>query len=332
MTGKLKLICSESTVPYYNLALEEYLLNNTAEGECILYLWQNRNTVVIGRNQNPWRECRCESLEADGGFLARRLSGGGTVYHDLGNLNFTFFANKADFDIPRQTDVILRAVNLLGIKAEKTGRNDITADGKKFSGNAYYETSRGRYHHGTIMVNVDREKLGRYLNTDAEKLKSKGVKSYRSRVCNLSEYREDITIDMTKEALREAFEENYGKKAERIFTEDIDLQTLKSLQEKYSSRKWLYGRKISFKNKAEKRFPWGGVQAEFNVEGGKISAAEIHSDSLYPDIIEKICFSLKGTEYRKREIEASVNSVKALNPAEEVILKDISRLLTENIL
>lgn len=140
MIEKLYTIESGSLNPYLNMGLEEYLMYQTGKEECILYLWQNERTVVIGRNQNAWKECHTEELEGDGGYLARRLSGGGAVFHDLGNLNFTFLVRKENFNVEKQTEVILRAVNSLGIRAEKSGRNDITVDGCKFSGNAYFRT------------------------------------------------------------------------------------------------------------------------------------------------------------------------------------------------
>ena len=118
---RLRYCITNETYPYRNLALEEYLLHNVAEDECILYLWQNEKTVVIGRNQNPWKECKVKELNEDGGRLVRRLSGGGAVYHDLGNLNFTFVLTKENYNVDRQLDVIIRAVNGLGIEAERLG-------------------------------------------------------------------------------------------------------------------------------------------------------------------------------------------------------------------
>ena len=137
MIQSLHCLIGTSLNPYLNLATEEYLLDTVKPGQLILYLWQNERTVVIGKNQNAWKECRCQQLEEDGGFLARRLSGGGAVFHDLGNLNFTFLVPTADYDLSRQMSVILEAVRGLGIDAQKSGRNDVTVDGKKFSGNAF---------------------------------------------------------------------------------------------------------------------------------------------------------------------------------------------------
>src|SRR6056297_3762446 len=147
-----KIYHSTSFDPWHNLAFEEYLLNQVEENEVILYLWQNDNTGVIGRNQNAWKECRSELLAEEGGKLARRLSGGGAVYHDLGNLNFTFIMDKDNYNLKKQLKVILEAVRDQGIEAEFSGRNDLVVKSKKFSGNAFYFGSETAYHHGTILV------------------------------------------------------------------------------------------------------------------------------------------------------------------------------------
>ena len=174
--------------PFRNLAIEKNLTFLTQEGQCILYLWQNRRTVVIGRNQNAWKECNVDALLADGGTLARRMSGGGAVFHDLGNLNFSFCVRKEDYDVDRQLEVIRQALRREGIEAIKSGRNDLLADGRKFSGNAFYKSGEFCCHHGTIMIDVKGGDLTKYLNVPESKLKSKGVESVRSRVTNLREH------------------------------------------------------------------------------------------------------------------------------------------------
>ena len=201
---------SMTTDPYTNLAVEEYLTFHAEPGECILYLWQNAHTVVIGRNQNCWKECRVSELEADGGHLVRRLSGGGAVYHDLGNLNFTFCMRKEDADVDRQLQVIIEAVASFGLTAEKTGRNDVAINGQKFSGNAFFDSKGCYYHHGTLLLNVDTASMSRFLNPSKAKLQSKGVSSVRSRVVNLSSLCPHITVDTMKQAMFTAFSKVYG--------------------------------------------------------------------------------------------------------------------------
>ena len=212
MINRLIWLETDNTYPYRNLAMEEYMTNHVPDGTCILFLWQNRHTVVIGRNQNCWKECRVNFLEEEGGYLVRRLSGGGAVFHDLGNLNFTFIVRKPDYDVDRQLQVILEAVRRLGIQAEKTGRNDITVEGRKFSGNAFYQTGDCCYHHGTLLVHADKENMSRYLNVPREKLASKGVSSVKSRVANLDEFCPGLTVDRVKAALAEAFSQVYGRR------------------------------------------------------------------------------------------------------------------------
>ena len=177
MIDRIKILRGKSQDPYYNLAVEQVLLESVREGECILYLWRNSNTVVIGKNQNAWKECRSSLLYEEGGKLARRLSGGGAVFHDLGNLNFTFLVRQQDYDQDRQLSVIEDAVRSLGVDALRSGRNDILAEGKKFSGNAFYKNGVQAYHHGTLLVDVDMEKLSRYPSPSKAKLAATGVDS-----------------------------------------------------------------------------------------------------------------------------------------------------------
>ncbi len=216
MIQRLLLCRSRSFDPYENLALEEALLSRVGKGELILYLWQNERTVVIGKNQNPWKECRTALLAEEGGHLARRLSGGGAVFHDLGNLNFTFVMPGEEYDLPRQLTVLERACRSLGIPAERSGRNDLLADGRKFSGNAFYKHNGKAYHHGTLMVDVDMEMVQRYLSPSKAKLAAKGVDSVRSRVVNLREFVPDLTIPRLADALIAALAEVYAVAAHSV--------------------------------------------------------------------------------------------------------------------
>ncbi|SHJ84360.1 lipoate--protein ligase [Hespellia stercorisuis] len=323
MIERITYIESDQVDPYWNLAIEEQLLLNCREQECILYLWQNKQTVVIGRNQNAWKECLTHQLEADGGYLVRRLSGGGAVYHDLGNLNFTFLVRRENYNLEKQLQVILRAVQMLGICAEKSGRNDILVDGKKFSGNAFYETGDYCYHHGTLMVNVDVNELSKYLTVSKEKLKLKGVDSVRSRVVNLRELNPEITIESLKAALLKAFEEIYGMQAETRSVEDLDGIPLEKSVQKFVSWNWIYGRKMEFHQELSHQFPWGNFTMQLQIDKGRIKDVMVFSDSMKPDMIENIPKYLKNHTYDNRVLHSELGLFWTTDPQEEAMLEDI---------
>ena len=326
----LKHIASTNTSPYHNLALEERLLWNVKENERILYLWQNRHTVVIGVNQNPWKECHVKELEQEGGFLARRMSGGGAVFHDLGNLNFTFLAREADYDVERQLDVIICAVKKFGIQAEKSGRNDILTDGRKFSGNAFYHSAGHCFHHGTLLVEVDMSTLSRYLNVSHDKLQSKGVSSVRSRVINLKELAPELTVEALQQAMIEAFEEVYGGISQPFPAERLDQKDIRRLEEKYASWDWRLGRKLPFTAEYSDRFAWGGLTLQFCVESGVIHDAAAYSDGMETNFIKAIGDALKGVAFSSMEINRSLLELAKREPADEEMLKDIMRFTGEN--
>ena len=287
------LMYSSDTNPHANLALETALMDAIRPGDICLYLWQNRHTVVIGRNQNAWKECRCELLQEEGGTLARRSSGGGAVYHDLGNLNFTFAASPERYDLEAQLSMITSALALTGIKAEFSGRNDITVSGRKFSGNAFKHTKNCSMQHGTLLVSADMEKLSRYLRPSESKLKSKGVNSVRSRVCNLTEFAPTLTIDDMKQLLTDAFRAQYG--GEDVL-EPASLDT-SAIYPVYSSWEWNYGETPRFDVSLENRFAWGGVEIMLTLNHGMVQSAKVYTDSLDTELPEKISAALEGSAY-----------------------------------
>ena len=278
---------------YYNQALEKHLLDQIKQDEVVLYLWQNDRTVVIGKNQDAYGECKIETLNHDGGFLARRISGGGAVYHDIGNLNFTFICNRDLYDLDRQDQIILNALDLLGIKAEKNGRNDLVIDGKKFSGHAYYKGKENCLHHGTIMLEVDQEALERYLNVSLLKLRSKAVKSVRSRVINLKQIRPDLDLDMLKKALILSYEEMYGGKAWEYQFAETEIVAGRTF---FAGKEWIYGPEFSLKYSRQARFDWGTVKVLYDLEDGMIGDLKIYTDALDQDLAEELEKELK---YRK---------------------------------
>ncbi len=291
--------------PYYNLAVEAALLELAGAGATVLYLWQNQNTVVIGRNQNPWLECRTGLLEREGGLLARRQSGGGAVFHDLGNLNFTILTPQAEFDIPRQLSVIQSALAALGIPTERSGRNDLMAGGRKFSGNAYYHGGGAAYHHGTLLVRADMEKLSRYLSPAKAKLEAKGVASVRSRVGNLADLKEDLTVEMLAEALEAAFSRVYGGQA--LPAPPPEPETVAALAARNASWEWNYGRDLPFTLDCRGRFPWGGVQLLLQIEAGRVQSARVYTDAMDFTLSERTERALTGCRLTEEALSSRLS-------------------------
>ncbi len=335
MIAALKCITGQETNPYRNIALERVMTLHAAEGECILFLWQNRRTVVIGRNQNAWEECRMDELSRDGGFLARRFSGGGAVYHDLGNLNFSFLARKADYDPEKQGNVILRAVRELGIPAERTGRNDFEADGRKFSGNAFFETRGCCCHHGTIMMDVRTDEMEKYLNVSASKLRSRGVASVRSRVVNLKEYCPGLNAEMLAGRLQEAFQEEYGLPVKPLAPEQIPWQKIEKEAAFLASEEWLFPSRIPFATDWSDRFSWGGIRMRLLVRQNRIDAAECWSDAMEADLILRIREGLTGCRYDPEAIAGRILGAAAEEPAgipaRERIAADIAGMVRQQM-
>lgn len=323
MIKRIQLFRTDCTAPYRNLAVEQYLLETVPEDTCILYLWQNRRTVVIGRNQNAWRECRTTQLEEDGGFLARRLSGGGAVFHDLGNLNFTFLVNKADYDLSRQLGVIVEACRSMGIPAECSGRNDVLADGRKFSGNAFYERQGKSYHHGTLLVDVDMSAMGRYLSPSRAKLEAKGVASVRSRVVNLKELKPDLTAGEMAERMEAAFQTVYGLTAGRLEESAFERGYIDALAERNASWAWLYGRDLDCTLQCADRFAWGEIELRLAVEGGVIAQAAVYTDAMDWTLAPAAEAALTGCRFRLEDMWQRICAAGLREPAAE----DLCRLL-----
>lgn len=324
MVSRIFVCLGEGTDPYYNLALEQHLMESVPADACILYLWQNRNTVVIGRNQNPWVECRTTLLEQDGGFLARRMSGGGAVFHDLGNLNFTFVTSEENYDLQKQFSVLTEACNMLGIPAQISGRNDVTAAGRKFSGNAFYQAGGKVCHHGTLLIDADMEKLGKYLMPSKAKLQAKGVDSVRSRVVNLRELSPDITVDAMKNAMVAAFSRVYGREA-MLLPEIPDAAAVEQLRRRNASWEWNYGKTLPGALFCEAHFPWGGIALHFRVEKGRISVAEVFSDAMDWQLGQRLRDVFTGCVFSTKAMTDGVNGTD-LPPS---IRADICALLEE---
>ena len=311
---KQQFIVSNQTNPYWNIAVENYLVEHA---ECItLYLWRNRRTVVIGQNQNPFSEVNVEALEADGGYLMRRKTGGGAVYHDDGNLNFSFVVPKSLYDQRRQFAVIQRAVESFGLHTELSGRNDILAEGRKFSGNAFSKGRVNDLHHGTLLISGDMSDLARYLKPKPAKLQKHGVQSVRSRVVNLSELNPGITPDSIVPRLRAAFELEYSGKSEYSeYSEIIKRPEVRALYEQFASPEWKYGRWRTFTAQRSAQFDWGGVELSLTIDNDVITEVQLASDALDLAALDEARRLLTGADTKKRP------------PSESAIVNDILSLV-----
>ena len=287
---KLQVIVSEQFNPYLNLAVETWLTDHQEEGVVTMFLWKNERTVVIGLNQNPFSECDVKRLNGEGGHLMRRRTGGGAVFHDLGNLNFSFIADKQDYDVRRQQSVIQEALRGFGLEAEISGRNDLTCQGRKFSGNAFYNGTTNNLHHGTILIKTDAELMQRYLTVNQSKLQKHGVQSVRSRVVNLSELA-DVTSENIVAPLIEAFEKVYGMKASVVGFDTISqLPEVQETVKHITSHEYLYAKWEHFKAVRKGQFPWGNVEVGFEVDEHthEVKNVVIATDSLNTEIAD-IC-------------------------------------------
>ena len=286
--NQLQVIVSNQYDPFLNRAVEQHLTDNQEEGMVTMYLWKNQRTVVIGYNQNPYSECNVQLLLDEGGHLMRRGTGGGAVYHDLGNINFSFIADKKLYDVRKQLSVIQDALLSYGLQTEISGRNDLTCEGRKFSGNAFAKGQRNNLHHGTILIKTDGAMMQRYLIVDKAKLMKNGVKSVASRVVNLSELVPTLTSENIKQPLIASFEKVYGSKAEVLdFDTFINNAEVQAIKDHISSHEFLFGRWKQFKTTKKARFPWGGVEISLKIDevNAIITDVQIASDCLEPETI-----------------------------------------------
>ena len=330
MIRKLTVYVSKTTDPHENLAQEKFLTFCTEPEECILFLWQNDHTVVIGRNQNCWKECRTAELEAAGGHLVRRLSGGGAVYHDLGNLNFTFCLRKKEADVPRQLSVICRALSKFGLEAELTGRNDLTVGGRKFSGNAFFDSRGFYYHHGTLLVETNVSEMTRFLQPSESKLRSKSVDSVRSRVVNLSELCPEITVESLSRAMREAFSEVYGMPAEDFPESRREDREIRLHRETFASREWTYGERIAFTNSFARRFSWGEAELALRVCGGTVEEAVLSSDAMAYSWFAEAGQAFRGCRYEPEALCTALREELGQRGAPEKVQAELCGMIRED--
>ena len=314
---KLRILKSAVTNPWFNLATEDWIFNMLNPDSHTLFLWRNSETVVIGRSQNPWVECKTDKMEADNVFLARRQSGGGAVFHDLGNTNFTFLSPKDDYDQAANFTIIINALKSLGIDASLSGRNDMQVGDRKISGSAFKHALDRSFHHGTLLVNADMQKLGDYLNPHPLKLKAKGIKSVRARVANLVEFNVDIDHEVLSQALIEAFCAYYGQTVAVEELDEASLAQQPALNKYYQQMadwEWRFGKTPEFSHRIETRFDWGLIDLHMDVKQAVIEQVVIFSDALNNELIDSLKDALTAVKYNKNDIQAKLSELKQAQP------------------
>lgn len=269
------------TDPRINLAIEEYALKQLPATDDYLLFYVNEPSIIIGKNQNTIEEINAEYVEEHGIHIVRRLSGGGAVYHDLGNLNFSFITNddgQSFHNFSKFTKPVVQALKQLGVDAELTGRNDIQVGERKISGNAQYSTKGRMFSHGTLLFNSEMENVVSALKVNAEKIKSKGIKSIRSRVANIMEFLDrDMSIEEFRLAILNSIFE--GKEVVEYKLTEEDWKKIHELsRERYQSWDWNYGKSPKSNFRQSKRFDIGTIEVQLDIEKGRIKEAHVYGD------------------------------------------------------
>ena len=296
--------------PTLNLALEEYALTNFDLDESYLLFYINEPSIIIGRNQNTFAEINPEYVQEHGIHVVRRLSGGGAVYHDRGNLNFSFITKNdrnAFRNFHRFTEPIIAALRKLGVQAELTGRNDIQVGDRKISGNAQFATKGKMFSHGTLLFDVNLDNIAQALRVNADKIASKGIESVRSRVANIREFlQEDMTIELFRETLLQFLFE--GRTVPVLRLTDVDWNRVHKLAEqRYRNWSWNFGKSPECNLERRKRFPAGTIDVRLLVKDGFIEMCKIYGDFFCLDDILDIETSLIGRRYLQDDLMAALS-------------------------
>ena len=324
MPKNIKIYVSKVCEAPFNLAFEQFIFEECSEDEVVLYLWQNEKTIVVGRHQNPYKECNLELLQSDGINLVRRLSGGGAVYHDLGNLNFTFISHSKNYDVNINYNIILDALKKFGLNGEISGRNDLTINGAKFSGNAFMSDDGFNCHHGTLLIDADMNALSRYLTPSNLKISSKGIDSVKSRVTNLKDLNPDISVNALINEIISSFYIAYEGNGLPMYIDkkNVSLKVLEK-ERNYADWEWNYANTPGFDISYEAKFSWGVFELDLNFENSLITQATINTDCILKETFEKLEANLIGKKFIKQELKELVND-SLTNP---VIKEDIYLML-----
>lgn len=305
-----QIIVSQTLRPQANLAYEEYLVSNADQETDILFLWQNDQTVVIGRNQNPWKECDVARIKSDNIHMVRRLTGGGAVFHDTGNLNFTFISKYREDVIEDNFKVVIDALGIMNIDMHFNGRNDLIVEDKKVSGNAFVLNGNTQCHHGTLLIDADLSRLKDYLTVSELKLKAKGIESVRSRVENLKTFNEALTVEKTIEVLIDTYKRDREIVMETSYYDEHQMmEQMKDFKNRYMDWSWNYGSTPKFDVGFNGRFDWGEWSIQLNIKHSIITDVTVYTDSNDVALSSIIEASLKAIAFEKEKIIEALQKI-----------------------
>ena len=306
----MKLLINPSLDPAYNLALEELLAGDSNDE--VLMLWRNAPAIIVGCNQNTEAEINAEAVRKLGIQVVRRITGGGAVYHDPGNINYTIATNGRQLDpeaFARNAEVMIRVLRKLNIPAEFSGRNDILVEGRKISGSAKSVLRSRTLFHGTLLFDAELNVLGSVLTPDEEKIRAKGIKSVRSRVANLKEYMPGLEVDDFMDQLTAGLLEELNVPAVSCIPAGLSAGAVKLAVEKYRTWQWNFGSRTSYKYSQKKRFASGCVEVSFNVVDNRIVDLGFSGDFFGNRPVAELAAVLNGTEPRFSAIAEKISSV-----------------------
>lgn len=309
----MKYIVNTSNDPAYNVALEAYAFQKLTDIDEIFILWINEPAIIIGRHQNTIQEINKEFIDKNGIHVVRRLSGGGAVYHDLNNLNYTIISNNTQegaFDFQTFSKPVIDTLAKLGVKAEFTDRNDLEINGQKFAGNAqaYY---KGRMmHHGCLLFDVDMSVLGQALKVSKDKIESKGIKSVRARVTNIVDHLSDkITVQEFSDAILAQMKEEYPEMDEYVLS-DAELSEIQAMRDnQFATWDWTYGKAPEYTIERGVRYPAGKITTYANVENSTIKSVKIFGDFFGVKPVDDIEKMLEGVRYDYKDVLAALKTV-----------------------
>ncbi|TSB45832.1 lipoate--protein ligase [Alkalicoccobacillus porphyridii] len=302
------------TDPEINLAIEEYALKNLDPKDTYLLFYVNRPSIIIGKNQNTYEEINLDYVKAQNLYVVRRLSGGGAVYHDEGNLNFSFITEDdghSFHNFKKFTEPVVQALAKLGVTAELSGRNDIHVGERKISGNAQFTTKGRMFSHGTLMLDSEVENVVSALNVKDEKIRSKGIKSIRSRVANVNEFLEQpIQMDEFKQLLLRFIFDSEDGEIPTYHLSEKDWEGIHELsKQRYQNWDWNYGKSPAFDIQRSKRFAGGSVDVRMNVRRGTIESSKIYGDFFGVNDVSELEDVLNGTKYDYAALEEALKDV-----------------------